>query len=277
MHYIKKGETYMVSQSVLRIWLLTVGISIIQCRQLCADDCLDLKTMISHITPLRSDGKIAIPDDVKHIKLDIGLSYDAPISQYWLSHEQDLIVFGFEPNPASVNSLLYGPRQHRRKLEKKFIGKNFFLIPCALGLSSNRNITFYVTSNDCGCSSIYEPKDLPIERIIEVPIFSLKDFFDLFPFDTHPVIEYIKIDAQGSDLDIAKSAGSYLAERVIYITLEAENTHYRGTVNSCQDIDTYMHSIGFIPHKSCQTNDPTYFNTRYAEYVKQHSIQIYQR
>lgn len=150
------------------------------------------------------------------------------------------------------------------------------MIPCALGLSDSGKIRFFVTK-DCGCSSLYVPKFFDIERIIEVPIIPLSTFFDLFPFDTHPVIDYIKIDAQGADLDIAKSAGSYLAERVIYITLEAEDEQYKDTKNSVHEIDAYMKSIGFVRFVSPYTVDPTYLNTRYADYVRAHPVQIYQK
>lgn len=158
----------------------------------------------------------------------------------------------------------------------RFNGKNFFLIPCALGLSKNKLIQFFVTT-DCGCSSLYYPKYLEIERIIEVPIFSLSDFFELFPFDSHPVIDYIKIDAQGADLDIVKSAGHYLTERVIYVTLEPENYHYENMVNSLQDIDNYMKSIGFIQFVSSDVSDPTYVNSRFLEYLKENKVTIYQQ
>lgn len=241
----------------------------------------DLKTLVGKIIPLRHDGKIEIPSHIKHVKLDIGLSYSAPMSQQWLTCEKDLMIFGFEPNPASVASILQGATKkyesHGDTLEKKFIGTNFFLIPCALGLSNDTMIKFFVTSKDCGCSSIYQPKDFEIERIINVPIFSLASFFDLFPFDTHSVIDYIKIDAQGADLDIVKSAGHYLEERVIYITIEAENSQYENTVNSSQDIDNYMKNLGFIRYNCPNTSDPTYFNPRFSDYVKNHNVQIYQK
>lgn len=244
-----------------------------------ADMIVDFKLFISGILPLRADGKIAIPENMKHVKLDIGLSHCAPHSQRWLMREDDLVVFGFEPYPASVQSILQESTRQSPGcpvLEKRFLGARFFLIPCALGLSENSIVTFYVTGNDCGCSSLYAPKEFPIERVIEVPIFPLSVFFDMFPFDTHPVIDYIKIDAQGSDLNIAKSAEHYLAEHVIYITLEAEDAQYEGTVNAETDIDAYMRSIGFIRYYSTCTKDPTYLNSRYQEYVKEHEVKIYQ-
>lgn len=242
---------------------------------------IDMRELVNHSISLRPDGKIYIPADIKRIKLDIGLSYSAPMSQEWLTREDDLLVFGFEPNPEAVASILNGATkrhsEHGNPLEVRFIGKRFFLIPCALGRSLTGTIPLFVTQVDCGCSSIYRPNSFAIERVVEVPIFSLADFFDLFPFDTHPVIEYIKIDAQGSDLDIVKSAGHYIAERVVYITLEPENDQYAGTKNSLQEIETYFRSIGFVRHISVDVIDPTYVNLRYLSYAKKQHIKIWQR
>jgi len=240
----------------------------------------DFKIFIQNIVPLRADGKIAIPSNIKHIKLDIGLSYSAPMSQYWLMHEDDLWVFGFEPNPESVQSVLRGAPQRGDwplAVEKKFIGTQFFLIPCALGEHRCDSVDFYVTANDCGCSSLYKPVYLPIQKIITVPVFPLTDFFELFPFDTHPIIEYIKIDAQGSDLDIIKSGGKYIQQHVVYVTLEPENVQYEGTTNAHADIEQYMCSIGFMPYQSPHTTDPTYLNNRYSAYAHEHNIKIFQQ
>jgi hypothetical protein len=108
-------------------------------------------------------------------------------------------------------------------------------------------------------------------------MFSLAEFFDLFPFDSHPVIDYMKIDAQGADLDIIKSTGRYLAERVKYVTLEAENDQYENTVNSSKDIDDYMRSVGFASYRFGDTTDPTYVNLNLSSYVRTHHVQIYQK
>ena len=68
-----------------------------------------------------------------------------------------------------------------------------------------------------------------------------------------------------------------MEERVIYVTLEAENTSYENTTNAHGDIDTYMISIGFVRHASPNTDDPTYFNPRFADYIKSNNVQIYQK
>ncbi len=237
---------------------------------------------IANYVPLRlTDGKIDLPSTAKHVKLDIGLSYNAPMSQHWLTQEEDLVVFGFEPNPESLDEITRGAikkaSSHGDSLDVKYIGSRFFLIPCALGASSSEKTPFYITAKDCGCSSLYQPKSMDVSRVIEVPVFTLSDFFDLFPFDTHPVIDYIKIDAQGADLNIAKGAGRYLSDRVVFITLEAENAEYKNTSNSENEIGKYMKSIGFIRYRSSKTTDPTYLNTRFAAYAKTHQLQIYQK
>ena len=97
------------------------------------------------------------------------------------------------------------------------------------------------------------------------------------PFDTHPVIDYIKIDAQGSDLDIVKSGGHYLEKNVIYITIEPENAQYENTKNSIDEIDAFMQSIGFIRIFSLETSDPTYLNSKFTDYVKDNNVTIFQK
>jgi FkbM family methyltransferase len=240
-----------------------------------------MQELLSLHAPLRQDGKIHIPLDVEHIKLDIGLSYSAPMSQHWLSHEENLWVFGFEPDVNSVQTIKRGAIKlepyHGEPLDPKYVGTRFFVFPCALSHVSDSVMDFYITKESCGCSSLYPPKTFEVEKVVQVPVFRLADFFDLFPFDTHPVIDYIKIDAQGSDLDIVKGAGHYLSERVVYITIEPENEQYMHTVNGERDIDNYMRAMGFERIFSKDTGDPTYFNPRFREYVNRHAVVIFQQ
>ena len=211
-----------------------------------------------------------------HIKLDIGLSYNAPFSQVWLEKEPDLVVVGFEPHPDSCRGLLSDApifkRQsdHGTPLNKKYLNDRFFLVPVALSnVESPCKMTFYKTNKDVGCSSLFRPVDSSLGTFIQdesgVNVLSLKHFFDLFPFDRFDSIDYIKIDAQGSDLDILKSAGSYLQDRVVYITAEPECDAYGDVYdncrkNSCHNIESYLHSQGFVRVHHPLTQDPTFFN-----------------
>jgi hypothetical protein len=137
---------------------------------------------------------------------------------------------------------------------------------------------FYVSNNDCGTSSLY-PNDErylgKIKEVIDVPVYSLKMFFDGFPWDRFEYIDYIKIDAQGSDLNILKSAGSYLSDRVVYVTAEADGHQYIGAEEcSVSNIISYMESQGFMRIRHPNTSDPTFVNKKYIEeskkiYIKQ--------
>jgi FkbM family methyltransferase len=219
------------------------------------------------------NNKIKIPAHIKHIKLDIGLSYSAPHTQEWLLNEQDLMVFGFEPNPDSVASIkspinTKKSQNHGDVLENKYINTSAFIIPIALGIEESKSVKFYVTSNDVGCSSLYKPMYHPVKECIEVPVFRLSQFFDLLPEINY--IEYIKIDTQGSDLNIIKSGGDYIREKVVFVTLEpADGNEYSGADhNVTSEITKYMSSIGFMKINHPNTSDPTYVNSKFIEESK---------
>lgn len=215
-----------------------------------------------------------IPENIKRIKIDIGLSYNAPHSQRWLEHDSDLFVFGFEPNPECVEILQNGNIQkkdtcHGNPIEDKFLKNNFCLIPIALGnVDEPTTMDFYQMSKDCGTSSLYRPCDASlgsVRSITKVPVYSLKDFFDIFDWNRFPYIEYIKIDAQGSDYDILRGASDYLKERVIFITAEPECKQYVDVYhNTVENMQKYLESQGFINIKHPNTIDPTFINSKYV-------------
>jgi hypothetical protein len=142
------------------------------------------------------------------------------------------------------------------------------------------NMIFYTMSNDIGTSSLYEPVDFslgPVKSNIIVPVYSLKHFFDVFPWNRFEYIEYIKIDAQGADFDIIKGAGDYLKERVVFITAEPESAQYNGcSHNTAENMNDYLRSQGFVRIVHPNTSDPTFLNIKYSHlydkiYIRQMS------
>jgi hypothetical protein len=147
---------------------------------------------------------LIIPEECTHVKIDIGLSYGANQSSNWLDNENDVMVFGFEPNPDAYQSIINGNIGLRHPshasggnpLNKKHIDEGRMHI-FDIALSNVENITemdFYVNSKDCGTSSLYSHDQQylgPIEKIIKVPVYSLKMFFDNFPWDRFSYIDYI--------------------------------------------------------------------------------------
>jgi FkbM family methyltransferase len=197
------------------------------------------------------------------------------MTQTWLSTESDLVVFGFEPNPESVASIL-SPTNKKRDpshgdvLDYKYIdGKQALIIPSAVGKDESESINFYITQRDVGCSSLYKPKtDYHIvEKTIKVPVIKLSSFFKLFPFHQFPIIEYIKIDAQGSDFDILLGAEEYLKNHVVYVTVETDGNQYEGAdLDNPSVVYNYMISQGFERVNHPNTSDATYLNIKFKEY-----------
>lgn len=217
--------------------------------------------------------KKQIPDNIKHIRLDVGLSYGAPFSKMWLDRDKDLFIFGFEPNPFCLEILHAGNIQsqhpnHPDSMTDEYLKNSINIIPVALAnVIDPTTMKFFSMANDCGTSSLYEPVDPsigPVKKVVDVPVYSLKHFFDAFDWNRFEYIEYIKIDAQGSDFDIILSAGDYLKERVVYITAEPEMWQYRNcSHNSTENMRNYLESQNFIQiqHPNCQ--DPTFINKKF--------------
>lgn len=226
-----------------------------------------------------------IPENITKIKIDIGLSYNAPQSQVWLENDPDLFVFGFEPNPECIECIQNGNIQkkdpsHGTPIKQEYLDTRFHLIPVALGnVVAPTTMDFYQMKNDCGTSSLYSPSDSsigPVKQIVKVPVYSLKHFFDCFSWDRFEYIEYIKIDAQGSDLDILMGAGDYLKERVVYITAEPEFASYSNcSHNNTNSISHYLINQNFEKIDHPYTSDPTFINKKFM-HLKD-SIFIWQR
>ena len=217
-----------------------------------------------------------IPNDMTHIKIDIGLSYTAPNSNVWISNESNLFVIGFEPNPDAIECItdpIKNAEKNKRffpEFPSEYIGSRFLLIPFALSnIDEPSTMNFYATELDIGTSSLHKPNNnhgaiLGSYKNINVPVYSLKHFFDIFPFDRFEYIDYIKIDAQGSDLDILKGAGDYLKEKVVFITAEPEHNQYINTEhNTTENIEQYLISQNFIRVFHKNTSDPTFLNMKY--------------
>jgi FkbM family methyltransferase len=210
-------------------------------------------------------GTLVIPEGIRHVKLDIGLGESATNSERLLRGESDSFVIGIDPNPIAIVKNLEQFSSH--------IGSRYRILPIALGTQPFHIQKLYITGNDSGCSSLYRPSssfqatyDRPVTAELNVPCATLEEFLSLFPFEQITTIDYIKVDAQGSDLDIIKGAGDFL-ERVVWVTMEADGWAYEGATATVEAMDEYMSSKGFKRVAHPNTSDPTYVNERFSEEV----------
>jgi len=219
--------------------------------------------------------ELTIPEKCTHIKIDIGLSYSAPIANKFLVKQPEVYVMGFEPNLECVKNIVNGTCAPTSwpdfNMEKRFVDNGRFqCFPYALSnVDKLEMMEFYINQKDYGTSSLFKHDQTtlgPIKYTRKVPVINLKMVFDKIPWDRFDYVDYIKIDAQGSDLNILKGAGDYLSERVVYVTAEPDGHYYIGA-NDCNadNIDNYMSSINFIKVNHPNTVDPTYLNKKFLD------------
>jgi FkbM family methyltransferase len=197
-----------------------------------------------------------IEDSIKRLRIDIGLSYDAPNSQEWLDEADDVFVFGFEPAPENC-----------KNVSESITSNRFHLYEYAVS-NTNDIKTFNVTKHsnsiakDRGQSSFYEPSSaspFSVDFKIQVKCVTLNYFLSLIDWSRFHSIELMKIDAQGHDLEIIKSANKYM-ERLPLIKLESStNGQYSGSPrdHNPESILKFMKSQGYSLVKSFN-GDQTY-------------------
>ena len=241
-------------------------------------DRYDLKQILVDSGIPFENGKIAIPSRFRRVKLDIGIAIEAIHTEDWLNkNPDDLLVFGFEALPLCVQKT----REYFQQTQSKWTARNqridlswldnaFQIVPVALGKETGIADFFVTSSNNVGCSSLLRPNDLmrsqhniTLDHAIRVPVFRLSEFFELLPLDKVLYIEHIKVDVQGTDLEVVQSGGRFISEKVVYVTMEAESTTYHGANNNTLDnMLRYMNSIGF-DRVDVHTHDPTFLNRRF--------------
>jgi len=240
-------------------------------------------------------GFMKIPDWVKRIKIDIGLSDGAPQSANWFEqerHDDDLLIFGFEPIPSNAQSIRTRNSEWSTTIHPKYINKKFFLIECALSDVAEMQLqNFYRTIPDSGCSSLLPPKEFEVAEVLTVQTWSLNHFFKFFPFHRIPYIEFIKTDCQGSDIDVVRGCSQFL-NKVAIFTCEADDTRYHNSKNTLKALTEEFRRHGFFLYrnymkftskvfgprlKRVDTEDPTFINQALRKEIANNKIRAYQQ
>ena len=227
-----------------------------------------------------SRGEIVVPRLARRVKLSVGESYSAPNPALWFSKESDtneLLVFGFEPNPYSCKEILSGEDVCKNspgcwRLPNNVINTSYFLTCAAVGSSQDiPSRIFYVTKDDPGTSSLKRPihPSLNIKETVHVPEINLRQFFEFVPWSKNPpysavegidadqrivYIDMLKIDTQGNDLEVLRGSGHFLSERVVWIQPEVVvansgadfgSVQYEGQHSSDEIIAYLTQTLGF--------------------------------
>lgn len=170
--------------------------------------------------------------------LDIGAR--GGLNPRWESVKRFINVIGFEPEPAECARL--NEQNNKEETRIRFL-------PIALGRRESSNV-FYICKQP-GCSSLYKPNTDFVENFWYGPAMSI---ISTTTINTLPLTivcaredispDYIKIDTQGSELDILEG-GRQILPTVKLIELEVEfNPQYENQPLFAH-IDMFMRDAGF--------------------------------
>jgi hypothetical protein len=197
---------------------------------------------------LIENNKFILPENIKQIKIDVGLAGEAPNSAIWLSETDDRFVIGIEPlkyhwgmikNFETSNTLRPYPMDFKilqvdegvikyNRHNVGVINQRFCGLECAIdNVEGIQKRIFYQINREggaSGASSLLEPnqnhpQSNQIETILEVKTISLESILNYIPFDKFGYIEHIKTDCEGYDFEVVKSIGKYL-DKVVFISSE---------------------------------------------------------
>lgn len=186
------------------------------------------------------NGTIVFPNWCRSVKIDVGLSFTAKMSFEWLERQQnDLMVFAFEPVLPNIQIIQSKILNHK---DSDRLVKRLVLLPLALGNQCGMR-DFYFTQ-DTAQSSLLVPRKAKIGSIEAVEVVTLDGFMSMIPNEKFPLIEHLKTDCQGTDLDVIHGAGDSIS-RFICITAEAEVANYRQSRNSLRGIRKHLMAYGF--------------------------------
>lgn len=223
---------------------------------------------------LNEQGLFNIPSHIKSIRFDIGLSWNAPNSGMWLKNDNTIFVIGVEANKYAAESIMKNGfiiQQENLQIPFYTQAQNYALLNVALdNVESQTKKLFYHMQGDVGVSSLLKPTESLGYEILEtndVDVLSLSMLMDKIDWNRFEYIELVKIDTQGKDLDIIKSAKNYL-DKIVFLNCEINTfNHYEDSV-APNEYAIYLESMGFekVLDNSIvdgEVVDVTYINKKY--------------
>ena len=170
--------------------------------------------------------------------LDIGAMGGMDLE--WKAIEDVIALIGLEPDIRAFEQLCSTSRRH-------YIH--------ALAWSQSENLSLNITRSP-GKSSIYFPnkellKQFPnSERFDVIQTISVPDF-QVFPLDTllnkHEIkdVDFLKLDTQGSELDILKGSEGILGKSILGLKVEVEFIEIYKNQPLFPEIDCFLRKFGF--------------------------------
>jgi FkbM family methyltransferase len=170
---------------------------------------------------------LQLPPQVKRLWIDVGTHAKAGVTRPFLDLDDDLFIIGFEPNHFQWGEISTTPEDWQKGPNKKGWGwghPRFWAIQAAAS-DEQGYATFHRSASNM-CSSLHTfaegIKGTDCGTLMEeftVNVLMLETILKMVPPDVR--VEFVKIDAQGHDLSVAKGLGTQL-QRVEHLMLECQ-------------------------------------------------------
>jgi len=232
-------------------------------------------------------------EQVKYLRVDIGLSQEASYGAIWLRDHDDRGVIGIEPHPYNISTILGGGPKNRHlphfnlnqnliienNRDVKNINGRYILVQGAAdNVESPTTKTFYSATPDTGNSSLIQSNidnqfnPNTIAGSFTIPVFPMTYIFDKIDWDKFKYIEQMKIDTEGNEIPILISCKHYL-ERVIFLRVEC----WEAGIGATQE-DTATPMVEFLKEKGFENinqrpGDYKFVNIRYLDEVKRFDLE----
>jgi FkbM family methyltransferase len=183
-------------------------------------------------------GRIARRRSYRRIWIDVG-AHEGELTFPFAAADPSLLVYAFEPNLRAASRIMGRLR-------------NYVVLPIAIAesdgtaelqLNAYEQSSSLLPADEAGVKSWRSEQEFKVIGSVTVPTMRLETFMIGAGIE---FIDFLKIDAQGLDLEVVKSAGDRIRD-VAKVQLEATTVSYRqyeGAPGKSVVIE-YMESMGF--------------------------------
>ena len=223
------------------------------------------------------NNKLVLPKNTTKVMIDVGTSVDWGNSIKFLDeNKKNGAVIGIEPNIDSwllaKGIYFFNKRDHINALPlyTKEFSKRIIFLPAAI--APYEGFSRFYGHDKLGTSSMLDSAFETVNSTV-VPTMKLSQVIELVP-DNIEYIEILKIDAEGFDLQILKSAEDHIT-RVALITVECTNGHLFKNGYKPQEIQKFLMSKNFkiIPNSQIAGTE-SFINLKYEKELPNISFRV---
>jgi len=172
------------------------------------------------------------------IVVDVGAR--GGFESHWAFYGDQVKLIGFEADAEEC-----------KKLNRKTPNSRNYFFPVALHQNRGKK-TFYITAYPSS-SGFYPPDMRHIQRFPdEINLSVVKTLemetvdFDSFAKENQiDYVDFMKLDTEGSELDILKGATRFLKETILGLSIEVEFSQWHKDQPVFSDVDSFLRSFGF--------------------------------